>query len=97
MFEIRQADGTYIPDPDYHPTDLVRVRDVYGHCHRVRRAHLEDPTRQLLPRFNQYGQRVAFGGSSDAWHRKHVHRDNIAEPVDGTPPLFDHQEPSIAG
>lgn len=69
-----QADGSYTPDPDEHPTDLVSVRDVYGHRHRIRRAHLDDPGRMLLRTYNQYGQKIRPPRDMAPM----LHRDNIA-------------------
>jgi hypothetical protein len=57
MITMGQVGGTCIPHPDYQPTDLVTVRDVYGHRHRVRAADLESD-KVMLWRYNQYGQRI---------------------------------------
>ena len=67
-----QPDGTYIPDPNEHPTDLVTVRDVYGHRFRVRREHLESG-RTMLPCYNQYGRRIR-PHKDCAWL---LHRENL--------------------
>ena len=64
------ADGSYTLDPDHCPPDLVYLRDVYGHRRRVRRRHLDDVARVLLPLYNQYGHRVKDGLC--------IHRDNVA-------------------
>ncbi len=76
MIMLQLPSGEYVPDPNYYPTDLVTVKSVYGHRHRVRRAHLDDG-RTMLPLFNQYGRRLV-----DA--QNHVgasvlHRDNLAK------------------
>ena len=81
-----QPDGSYEPDPDYHPRDLVTVLDVYGHRHRVRAAHLGDE-RRLLPRFNQHGQRLC-GKKHEL--STHLHRDNIAPGPDAVLPPDEH-------
>jgi len=80
----QQADGTFVPDPDYYPTDLITVRSVYGRKYRVRGAHLEDPTRILLPVFNQRGRRLVE--TPENFGKRYLHRDNIAEGAN--PPLF---------
>lgn len=64
------------PCPDHHPTDLVTVRDIYGHRHRVRAAHLADEKRNILPRFNQHGLRVS--PDSDDVNRRFIHRAYLA-------------------
>lgn len=64
-------DGSFIPDPESYPKDLVTVTDIYGHRHRVRQKHLDDG-RTLLSRFNQYGVHILSG------HMR-LHRDNIQQ------------------
>ncbi len=76
MMELRQADGTYLPHPDYHPNDLVVVRDIYGHRHKIRSAHYAGG-RLLLPRFNQHGRRIL---DLKCVGKAYVHRDNILSP-----------------
>lgn len=67
-------DGSFVPDPETYPTDLVSVTDVYGHRHRVRQSHL-DSGKTLLPRFNQYGVHILAGNKEFKGTR--LHRDNI--------------------
>ncbi len=75
----RQSDGSYVPDPNWYPTDLVTVYDVYGRRHRVRRAHLNDPARwTLLPLYNQRGTRLCENPRR-SFHQTFLHRDNLAE------------------
>jgi hypothetical protein len=68
-------DGSFVPDPDTYPDDLVFVKDVYGHRHRVRQKHL-DNGRTMLPLFNQYGVHImaAKHGFSAL-----LHKDNIQQ------------------
>jgi len=82
-WKILQPDGTYAPDPEHYPTDLVTVRDTWGRRHRVRKAHLEEARkpiradgygRRLLPIFNQYGRRLVDRRPGRAL----LHRDNLA-------------------
>ena len=51
--------------------ELVTVIDVYGRRHRVREDHILDAGKMLLPRFNQYGDRVKEDSGIL------LHRDNI--------------------
>jgi len=74
---LNHETGQYEPDPDYHPTDLITVRDVYGGTSRVRAAHLVDSCKMLLPRFNQYGSRLVDDGKVG---KRYVHRQNLLPP-----------------
>lgn len=65
------------PHPDYHPTDLVTIRSVYGRRLRVRKAHLDDTSKVRMPIFNQYGHRLVDDGKNP--YRLYIHRDNIAK------------------
>jgi len=78
MHETLQ-DGKYIPDPDYYPTALVVVTDVYGRKHRVSKAHLEGTDcrrRDLLPCFTPQGRRYVDTPAN--WGRRYLCRENIA-------------------
>jgi hypothetical protein len=85
------ATGQYVPDPDYYPTDLVRVQTVYGDWVRVRRAHLDGSdgrARTQLPCFTPQGRRYV-GTKGNMGCGRYIHRGNIVtetnpllEPVD---------------
>lgn len=64
-------DGSFVPDSETYPTDLVTVLDVYGHRHRVRQKHLDDG-RTGLSRFNQFGVHIVSGCMI-------LHKDNIQQ------------------
>ncbi len=74
---LQLPSGEYVPDPNYYPTDLVTVKSVYGHRHRVRRAHLDDG-RKIMPLFNQYGRRLKDTGNNVG--ATYLNRANIAMP-----------------
>lgn len=67
-------DGSFVPDPNTYPTDLVTVIDVYGHRHRVRQKHLAEG-RIMLPRFNQFGVHIMT--NSKEFRGTMLHKDNI--------------------
>ncbi len=74
MIMCLQDDGTYIPDPDFYPTDLVVVVTVYGRKCRVRRAHL-DGERVMLPCFTP--RRVHYVDTPGNFHKRYVPRENL--------------------
>ncbi len=77
MCTRRLPDGSEIPGPDHHPTDLIMVQSVYGRRYRVRQAHL-DSDKAMLPLFNQYGARLQGARNRGQARATHLHRENIA-------------------
>jgi len=64
------------------PADLIRVRDVYGDEHRIRRADF-DGQRTQIPLYTATGRKFCDHFEAMGWKGRAttIHRENIAATI----------------